>query len=101
MGGVRRATVSARLCAALADPVVPHLNAMPDAARRTFLDDMARLGDAVLAATAALRINYAMFGNLEPALHAHVIPRFDAEEPSLATQHAVGIRLNYGTAVRS
>ena len=69
------------------DPVVPHLNAMPDAARRTFLDDMVRLGDAVLAATAALRINYAMFGNLEPALHAHVIPRFDAEEPSLATQH--------------
>jgi len=71
----------------LPDPVVPHLNAMPDAARLTFLDDMARLGDAVLAATAALRINYAMFGNLEPALHAHVIPRFDVEEPTLATQH--------------
>ena len=71
----------------LPDPVVPHLNAMPAAAQRAFLDDMARLGAAVLAATAALRINYAMFGNLEPALHAHVIPRFEAEDPGLATQH--------------
>lgn len=71
----------------LPDPVVPHLNALSDAARRQFLDDMARLGDAVLGATAALRINYAMFGNLEPALHAHVIPRFEAEDPKFATQH--------------
>jgi hypothetical protein len=27
-----------------------------------------------------LRINYAIFGNLEPALHAHVHPRY-ADEP--------------------
>ena len=71
----------------LPDPVVGTLNALQGAARQRFLDDMARLGDAVLAATGALRINYAMFGNLEPALHAHVIPRFDVEEPTLATQH--------------
>lgn len=71
----------------LPDPVVTDLNALMPQARHTFLDDMARLGDAVLAATGALRINYAMFGNLEPALHAHVVPRYIDEAPSLATQH--------------
>jgi diadenosine tetraphosphate (Ap4A) HIT family hydrolase len=64
----------------LPDPVVPHLNALEGADRLRFLDDMARLGDALLAETGALRINYAMFGNQEPALHAHVIPRY-ADEP--------------------
>jgi len=64
----------------LPDPVVPHLNALTGEQRTQFLTDMARLGDAVLAATGAIRINYAMFGNLEPALHAHVFPRY-ANEP--------------------
>jgi diadenosine tetraphosphate (Ap4A) HIT family hydrolase len=44
------------------------------------MSDLGRLGDAVLAVTGALRINYAVFGNLEPALHAHVHPRY-AHEP--------------------
>lgn len=51
------------------------------AARQQFLDDMARLGDAVLAVTGAERLNYEMLGNVEPALHAHVIPRY-AWEPA-------------------
>lgn len=72
--------VFAGYCLLLPDPVAPHLNAMTDAAREQFLSDMARLGDAVLAATSGLRINYAMFGNVEPALHAHVFPRY-ADEP--------------------
>jgi diadenosine tetraphosphate (Ap4A) HIT family hydrolase len=67
-------------CLLLPDPVVPNLNAMPDQARSTFLEDMARLGEAVLDLTSAVRINYAIFGNLEPALHAHVFPRY-ADEP--------------------
>ena len=71
----------------LPDPVVGTLNDLQGEARRQFLDDMARLGDAVLAATGALRINYAMFGNVEPALHAHVVPRYVNEDPSLATAH--------------
>lgn len=71
----------------LPDPVAPHLNAMDQAHRRQFLDDMARLGDAVLAATGALRINYAMLGNLEPALHAHVVPRYVDEPDVLRTAH--------------
>ena len=71
----------------LPDPVVPHLNAMDAAARDRFLSDMGRLGDAVLAATDALRINYAMFGNVEPALHAHVIPRYADEPEAMRAAH--------------
>ena len=48
---------------------------------------MAALGDALLDATGALRINYAMFGNVEPALHAHVVPRYADEAPALRTAH--------------
>ena len=72
--------VFAGYCLLLPDPVVPHLNALASPDRERFLADMARVGDAVMAATSALRINYAIFGNVEPALHAHVFPRF-ADEP--------------------
>jgi len=66
----------------LPDPVVPNLNALGAHERVAFLSDMARLGDALLKVTGALRINYAMFGNEEPALHAHVVPRYlDEPEP--------------------
>jgi diadenosine tetraphosphate (Ap4A) HIT family hydrolase len=74
-------------CLLLPDPVVPHLNAMRGPAREQFLSDMADLGDAVLGATRALRINYAMFGNVEPALHAHVIPRYASEPTDKRTAH--------------
>lgn len=71
----------------LPDPVVLTLNALKGAARERFLLDVARLGDAVLAVTGAVRINYAMLGNLEPALHAHVIPRYADEPEALRTAH--------------
>jgi diadenosine tetraphosphate (Ap4A) HIT family hydrolase len=74
-------------CLLLPDPVVPHLNAMSDTARNQFLSDMGQLGDAVFQVTGALRINYAMFGNVEPALHAHVIPRFTDEDETMKTAH--------------
>ena len=64
----------------LPDPVVPNLNALGARERIVFLSDMSRLGDALLKVTGAVRINYAIFGNQEPALHAHVIPRY-ADEP--------------------
>ncbi len=72
-------------CLLLPDPVVPALNALQGAARQAFLADMAALGDAVLAVTGAVRINYAIFGNLDPALHAHVIPRYHDEPAGLRT----------------
>lgn len=72
-------------CLLLPDPVVPDLNAMNMEQRQVFLTDMTRLGDAVLAVTGAVRINYEMLGNLEPALHAHVFPRFNDEPDALRT----------------
>jgi diadenosine tetraphosphate (Ap4A) HIT family hydrolase len=77
--------VIAGYCLLLPDPVVPTLNALEGAARAAFLADMAALGDAVLAVTHAVRINYAIFGNLDPALHAHVIPRYHDEPDALRT----------------
>ena len=73
-------------CLLLPDPVVPDLNALTGDARRQFLDDMARLGDAVLLVTGAERINYEILGNVEPALHAHIIPRHNSEDPAQRTQ---------------
>src|SRR5581483_2796512 len=71
----------------LPDPVVPTLNALGAQERSGFLLDMARLGDALLKVTGAVRINYAIFGNVEPALHAHVIPRYSDEQEKLRTAH--------------
>jgi diadenosine tetraphosphate (Ap4A) HIT family hydrolase len=74
-------------CLLLPDPIVSDLNALAPHARDRFMCDLGRLGDAVLRETHALRINYAIFGNLEPALHAHVHPRYADEPPALRTQN--------------
>jgi diadenosine tetraphosphate (Ap4A) HIT family hydrolase len=79
--------VLAGYCLLLPDPVVPHLNALAPAERDRFMADLGRVGDVVQAVTGALRINYAIFGNLEPALHAHVIPRYRNEPEAVRTQH--------------
>ena len=71
----------------LPDPVVPDLIALSAGHRAQFLLDMSRLGDALMRAASPVRINYAIFGNLEPALHAHVIPRYQDEPENLRTQH--------------
>jgi diadenosine tetraphosphate (Ap4A) HIT family hydrolase len=63
----------------LPDPVVADLNALTGTQRLNFLQDMAIVGDAVLAVTGALRINYEILGNVEPALHAHIFPRYTTE----------------------
>ena len=63
----------------LADPVVPSLNALVAAERAAFLSDMALVGDALLAATDCVRVNYDILGNTDPALHAHVVPRYSDE----------------------
>jgi diadenosine tetraphosphate (Ap4A) HIT family hydrolase len=71
----------------LPDPVVSDLNALTPERRGQFLLDMSHLGDALMRTTAPIRINYAIFGNVEPALHAHVIPRYRNEPESMQTQH--------------
>jgi diadenosine tetraphosphate (Ap4A) HIT family hydrolase len=71
----------------LPDPVVPDLNALTPERRGQFLLDMSRLGDALMRVASPLRINYAIFGNVEPALHAHVIPRYRSEPEAMQVQH--------------
>ena len=77
--------VLAGYCLLLPDPVVPHLNALQSAQRARFLSDMAATGDALLAISDAVRINYALFGNVEPALHAHIFPRRSTEPETTRT----------------
>lgn len=72
-------------CLLLPDPVVPHLNVLVDRARAQYLQDMAAAGDVLLRVTGALRINYAVFGNVEPALHAHLFPRRADEDEAIRT----------------
>jgi diadenosine tetraphosphate (Ap4A) HIT family hydrolase len=77
-------------CLLLPDPVVPQLNALEASARDRFMCDLGQLGDAVLHVTRAVRVNYAIFGNLEPALHAHVHPRYADELEPLRTANPWG-----------
>jgi diadenosine tetraphosphate (Ap4A) HIT family hydrolase len=67
----------------LSDPVVPDLNALDREHRTQYLLDMATIGDALLEVTGAFRINYEILGNLDPALHAHIIPRYMSEPEDL------------------
>ena len=73
-------------CMLLPDPVVPSVNDLPDPERAAFLRDLVRLGDAVLAATGAERINYLILCNQVAELHGHVVPRFAEEDPELRSQ---------------
>jgi len=73
-------------CLLLPDPVVGSLNDLDAAHRQDFLLDMARIGDAVLKACKPAKLNYAMLGNVEPALHAHIIPRYSHEPESMRTR---------------
>jgi diadenosine tetraphosphate (Ap4A) HIT family hydrolase len=74
-------------CLLLPDPVVPHLQALAPELQQAFLADMARLGRSVYEELSPVRINYALFGNVEPALHAHVIPRYPDEPADLIKAH--------------
>ena len=70
----------------LPDPVVADLNKLGPSERKTLFHEMSILGDALLEITGAVRINYEILGNLEPALHVHVFPRFDTEPETLRTR---------------
>jgi diadenosine tetraphosphate (Ap4A) HIT family hydrolase len=70
-------------CILLADPPVCTLNDLSRAAREAFLTDMATVGDALTEVTGAYRINYAVAGNTDPWLHAHIVPRYMSEPEAL------------------
>lgn len=66
-------------CLLLHYPEVASLNDLSADGRASFLHDMAVLGDAVMRTTECKRINYSIYGNKDPFLHAHIIPRYDDE----------------------
>jgi len=70
----------------LPDPVVGHLNALNASDRKTLFHEASVVGDALLEITGAVRINYEILGNLEPALHLHIFPRFGSEPADLRTR---------------
>jgi len=72
----------------LPDPVVPTLNDLNLEERSRFLLDMTLIGDALKSVTGAVRMNYEMLGNVDPALHCHVFPRF-GDEPEDKRQSPV------------
>ena len=74
----------------LPDPVVSDLNELKSQERSQFLQDMALIGDALLELTDSHRINYEILGNYEPALHAHIFPRY-ISEPKQSRQRPVWI----------
>jgi len=70
-------------CLLLAYPKVSQLNDLSEADQLQFLKDMACLGGAIRSATECVRVNYGIYGNLDPFLHAHIWPRYDWENDDL------------------
>jgi diadenosine tetraphosphate (Ap4A) HIT family hydrolase len=68
----------------LSDPLVPSLNDLKLEAQMLFLRDVALLGRAVQDLTGCARVNYGIYGNSDPYLHAHVFARYAWEEPERA-----------------
>ena len=66
-------------CLLFSDPVAKDLNSLAQAERVQYALDTIRVGDALLAITGATRINYETWGNLDPALHTHIVPRYAHE----------------------
>ena len=66
-------------CVLFSDPVVSDLNALSLEKRAQWGIDLAKVGDALIKVCGAVRANYEIWGNQDPALHAHITPRFSSE----------------------
>ena len=66
-------------CVLLAYPKVNALEDLSVADRNQYLADMALLGQAVTEVCHPWRVNYAIYGNSDEFLHAHVFPRYTWE----------------------
>ncbi|MCG3201658.1 MAG: hypothetical protein NFCOHLIN_01528 [Gammaproteobacteria bacterium] len=73
-------------CLLYPDPVVADLHGLQGEDRVQFLSDMGAVGEALMNVTPARRINYEMLGNVEPALHAHIVPRYEDEAEPMRHQ---------------
>jgi diadenosine tetraphosphate (Ap4A) HIT family hydrolase len=70
------------------DPAITRLSELAKPDRRSFLESMDLLAEAVEVAcrdadSAFRRVNIEILGNTDPYLHAHIWPRYDWEPPEL------------------
>ncbi len=75
-------------CVLLAYPKVNALEDLSVVDRTQYLADMALLGQAVADVCQPWRMNYAIYGNSDEFLHAHIFPRY-AWEPDERRQRPV------------
>ncbi|MGM0884601.1 MAG: HIT family protein [Bacillota bacterium] len=66
-------------CVLLAYPKVNTLNDLTIQQRNDYLLDMSLIGDAIQFVCNPRRINYSIYGNSDPFLHAHIFPRYEWE----------------------
>lgn len=66
-------------CLLFSDPVATDLNSLNRDQRIQYSLDTIAVGDALLKVTTAYKINYETWGNLDPALHTHIVPRYKNE----------------------
>ncbi|MCE5343311.1 MAG: hypothetical protein LLF96_06975 [Eubacteriales bacterium] len=83
-------------CVLIAYPKLDSLAELPLANRSQFLVDMTLIGDAVLEACGAAKMNYAVLMNKDDFLHAHIQARYAWE----ADEYRFGPAWNYPEAVR-
>lgn len=73
-------------CLLLGFPQAGSLTELSIQRRNDYLCDMHLIGEAIENVCQPRRVNYAILGNKDPFLHAHIIPRYDWEEPDLQPQ---------------
>lgn len=65
----------------IGEPHAPSINDVSPEQQALFMQDMAVVGDLLMRVTGAYRVNYAILGNTDPYLHAHIVPRY-TDEPA-------------------
>jgi diadenosine tetraphosphate (Ap4A) HIT family hydrolase len=66
-------------CVVLAKRHADEIHLMPPDEARALFDETIAVGRAIALATWPLKLNYECLGNLEPHVHWHVFPRFEAD----------------------
>jgi diadenosine tetraphosphate (Ap4A) HIT family hydrolase len=70
-------------CVLRSEPPAPSIHTLDPPKQAQFLADMLLVGEALLAVTGCYRVNYAILGNTDPVLHAHIVPRYLSEPEDL------------------
>lgn len=67
-------------CVLLAKRHAREIHLMPPDEARALLDETVAVGRAIDAVAAPYKLNYECLGNVEPHVHWHVFPRYEADE---------------------